>query len=289
MKHPSFMIDLLNVLKNKRRMQTLKLTSKERYSLSRIQQELRKLGYYHSKRTITEEYINPLIKTGLLDETQGQYYSTAFGRKLNDLVKDFDDFESILSPHSKCHEEAVLAMLLNGSKTNENLKDVIPAKSVARVLSRLQKTQLIETSKKNDYVFYFRTKRDPKKARFSLTEQKVYESIPLEGISARKLAEKAKISLRRTYKYLRRLKGKKMVFARTNPKAYALTPKGVQTSTTLQKIRSLVTETLDVATQLVKDKEIQEQTMPSAPQNFQLKQEKKEKVAPITIIENPHR
>jgi hypothetical protein len=43
-------------------------------------------------------------------------------------------------------------------------------------------------------------------ASFSPTEKRVYENILPYGISARQLAEKTEISLRRTCKYLRRLK-----------------------------------------------------------------------------------
>jgi len=261
-KNPYFMVNLLNTLKNKRRLQILKIISKGRYSVGKLQQELKKLGYYHSQKTIAAEYISPLVEVGLADETQSHYYATTFGCKLNEIIKDFLEFENILPPHSECYEEITLNMLLNAPKAFKDLKSVIPAKSVARILSRLQRTKLIETTKEKDYVFYFRTKRDQKKAKFSPTERRVYESITMGGISARKLAEKARISLRRTYKYLRKLKVKKMVFARKSPKSYTLTVKGFQVATLLQNIHNLAVEILATATQLVKDKETYELLMP---------------------------
>ena len=152
-KNPDFVANLLNTLKNRRRMQILRIVSKGRYSISRLQQELKKSGYYHSRKTIVEEYVSPLVEAGLAEETQSQYYATAFGCKLNEIMMGFHDFENILPPHSECYEETTLGMLLNAPRTFKDLKEIIPAKSIARVLSRLQRTELTETSKEKDYVF----------------------------------------------------------------------------------------------------------------------------------------
>ena len=282
MKNPAFMVNLLNTLKNKRRIQILKIISKGRYSIRRLQQELKKLSYNHSKKTIAEEYIHPLVDVGLADEVQNQYRATTFGTKLDELLKDFYDLESILPPHSECYEEITLNMLLSEPKTFEDLKGVIHAKSVARVLSRLQRTGLVETTKEKDYVFFFRTRRDPKKGKFSLTEKRIYESIPVEGVSARKLAENARISLRRTYKYLRKLKGKKMVFTRKRPKSYSLTAKGLQTALMLKEIHGLALEALATASKMIND---QKTYMLLMPDTYQTKSEKKDKkVVPLTTI-----
>jgi predicted transcriptional regulator len=245
MENPNFMIKLLNTLKNIRRLQTLETISEGYYSIARLQQKLKKRGYYHSQQTIAEEYLTPLIEVGLSEEDQNRYYATAFGRRLNELMKDFSDVENVLPPHSECYEETALGMLLDKPKTYEDLRSVISAKSVARVLNRLQKAKLVETAKENDYVFFFRTKRDSSIAKVSPTERKVYENIPTDGISARKLVEKTRISLRRTYKYLRRLKGKKLVFTRKRQKSYALTAKGLQIALMLKGIHDLALEAVE--------------------------------------------
>ncbi|MDH5481844.1 MAG: hypothetical protein OEY22_03040 [Candidatus Bathyarchaeota archaeon] len=283
MKNPAFMVNLLNTLKNKRRRQILKIISRGRYSTSRLQQELRKLGYYHSQKTITEEYVYPLVDVGLVDESQNKYYATAFGRKLGAMIETIHNLENILPPHSECYEEIMLYTLQSEPKTFEDLKGIIQTKSVSRVLSRLQRAGLIETTKEKDYVFYFRTKRDPKKAKFSPTERKVYENISLEGVSARKLSENAKISLRRTYKYLRKLKGKKLVFARKSPKLYTLTTKGIELSVALLRIRRLVSETLRTALELVGDTEAQEALISGTSQVIHIRKEKE--AVPVTIVE----
>ena len=243
MKNPTYLMKLLNTLKNKRRLQILDITSKGRYSLPKLQQELEKLGYQHSQKTIVSEYLTPLIDAELLEKNQeNQYHATLFGFRLNELSRVSYDVADILPPHSECYEESALTTMIHAPKTFEDFKCTIPPKSIARVLDRLQKAGLVKTTKENDYVFHFRTKRNPNKAQFSSTERRVYENIIAEGISARKLAEKTGISLRRTYKYLRKLKGKKLVFARIRPKSYSLTAKGFKTAEFLDEVHNLLTE-----------------------------------------------
>jgi predicted transcriptional regulator len=255
MKNSSFIIDLLNTLKNDRRLQILGTISEGYQSIARLQQELKKQGYYHSQQTIAKEYLTPLIEVGLAAEDQNRYYATVFGCRLNELIKSLSDVENVLPPHSECYEETALGMLLDKPKTYEDFEGIIPAKSVARVLNRLQKVKLIETTKENDYIFYFQTKRDSNSTQFSPTEKRVYENISMEGISARKLAEKTGISLRRTYKYLRKLKGKKLVFTRERKKSYALTAKGLQMASLLKGIHDLAMESSETASKIIRNEE----------------------------------
>lgn len=281
MKATNYMAELLNTLKNKRRLQILEIISNGQHSAEKIQQKLKTLGHFHSQGTIIQEYLNPLIKVGLAEENQNMFWATLFGCKINELVKDFPSLENVLPPHSEGYEEKVLGMLLSESKTYKQLESLIPAKSVTRVLNRLQKSGLIETTKGNDYIYYFKTKRDPNKAKFSPTERKVYENIPAEGIPARKLAEKIGITLRRTYKYLKRLKRKKLTFTRKKPKTYALTEKGAKTATLLKEIQELATEMLAAAALLAKDEETYRMLMPDT--SFRRRRKEKEVAPSITI------
>jgi len=284
MNNPSFMTDLLNTLKNKRRLQILETLSKGRRSIVNLQQELKKLGYFHSQKTIAQEYIAPLIQVGLAEESQNRYYATVLGCRFTNIIRNFSYVEGVLPPHSKCYEETALSMLLNKPRTYEDFEDMIPAKSTARVLSRLQKAGLVETSKENDYIYYFRTKRDQNKTKFSPTEKRIYENIPAEGISAQKLSEKTGISVRRTYKYLRRLKGKKLVFTRKKPKSYTLSDRGMRITSTLAEIHNLVMETLATITQFVKGVKAPELLMPGTSHKTQGKQIKE--VAPLTTLQH---
>jgi len=126
-------------------------------------------------------------------------------------------------------------------------------KVAARILKRLKAADLIETPEERDYVFFFKSKRDPNKETLSSTERRVYYNISEEGISAKKLADKTQLSLRRTYKYLRGLKGKKLVFKRKTPKAYSLTDKGEKLALMLQELQNLVEVTWNSSLQIVSD------------------------------------
>src|SRR3989304_4170686 len=195
MDNPNFIRDLFNVLKNETRLHILNEIVKGRYSVNQLQQELKKAGYSHSQDTINEEYIRPLIGVGLATEGRNGYYATMFGGRLTELLESFPEFVNVLPPHSECYEETLLSEMLSGPKTFEDIEAFISPKIVSRILKRLKTVGLIETPQERDYVFFFRSKRDPNKETLSLTERKVYNSISEEGISAKKLAEKTGLSM----------------------------------------------------------------------------------------------
>jgi predicted transcriptional regulator len=251
MGNPNFIKDLLNVLKNATRLHILNTIVKARYSVSQLQLELKKAGYMHSQDTIAEEYVRPLMEVGLAAEARDEYCATIFGGRLTELLEDFPEFVNVLPAHSGCYEETLLVALLSGPKTFQEVEELISPKIASRVLKRLKTGGLIETPEERDYVFFFRSRRDPNKETFSVTERKVYDSIPEEGISAKKLAEKTELSIRRIYKYLRGLKGKKLVFARKTPKVYGLAAKGEKLASLLQDLQDLVEEVWNSSEQVV--------------------------------------
>ena len=248
---PNFIKDLFNVLKNETRLHILNAIVKTRYSVDQLQQELKKAGYTHSQDTINEEYLQPLMNVGLAAEKRDEYYATMFGGRLTELLEDFPDFVNVLPAHSECYEETLLSELLTGPKTFQEVEEYISPKVASRVLKRLKTAGLIEAPEERDYVFFFKSKRDPRKETLAETERKVYNAIPKEGISAKKLAEKIELSIRRVYKYLRGLKGKKLVFTRKTPKTYGLTVKGEKLALLLQDLQSLVEETWQSSEQVV--------------------------------------
>ncbi len=251
MDNPNFIKDLFNVLKNETRLHILNAIVKTRYSVDQLQQELKKAGYTHSQDTINEEYLQPLMNVGLAAEKRDEYYATMFGGRLTELLEDFPDFVNVLPAHSECYEETLLSELLTGPKTFQEVEEYISPKVASRVLKRLKLAGLIEAPEERDYVFFFKSKRDPRKETLAETERKVYNAIPEEGISAKKLAEKIELSIRRVYKYLRGLKGKKLVFTRKTPKTYGLTVKGEKLALLLQDLQSLVEETWQSSEQVV--------------------------------------
>jgi predicted transcriptional regulator len=251
MDNPNFIKDLFNVLKNETRLHILNAIVKGRYSVSQLQQKLKKAGYTHSQETINEEYLRPLMDVGLAAETRDEYYATIFGDKLTELLEGFHEFVTVLPAHSECYEETLLSALLAGPKTFQEVEALISPKIASRVLKRLKTVDLIETPEERDYVFFFKSRRDQNKETFSETERKVYDNLSEEGISAKKLTEKTGLSIRRIYKYLRGLKGKKLVFTRKTPKAYGLTEKGERLALVLQGLQDLVEEVWNSSEQVV--------------------------------------
>ncbi len=233
---------LLNTLKNKRRLKILEILSKNGYSIPQLQKDLKELGYSHSQETILNEYVEPLITTGLVLENSNHFRTTALGSEMSQLFTGLREVEDTLPPHSECYEEKIVEALFESPKTYEGLKLVIPNDSLKRAMARLLEANLIARNGDNNYMFYFRTRRPAEKERLSSTEKRVYESISEEGLTAEKLAEKTRISLRRTYKYVRKLKGKKLVFKRKRPKTYTLTTEGTNIAMFLEKLCVLIRE-----------------------------------------------
>ena len=251
MDKPNYIKELFNVLKNETRLHILNAIVNGRYSVSQLQQELKKIGHTHSQETINEEYLQPLMAVGLATESREEYYATTFGGRLTSTLVAFPEFAEMLPAHSECYEETLLKELLAGPKTFEEIETLISSKIASRILKRLRSVGLIETPEDREYIFFFRSKRDPNKETLTETEQKVYNALPEDGISAGKLAKETGLSMRRIYKYLRGLKGKKLVFVRKNPKAYGLTCKGEMLASVLQELQNIVEETWSSSQQVI--------------------------------------
>jgi DNA-binding HxlR family transcriptional regulator len=251
--NPTYIKDLFNVIKNETRLHILKAIVNGRYSVSQLQQELKKTGHIHSQDTINEEYLNPLMAVGLATEAREQYYATTFGGQLTQVIGNFPEFAEVLPAHSECNEETILNALLAGPKTFEDIESVISSKIASRTLKRLRKVGLIITPTERDYIFFFKSKRDPSKETLSETEKRIYDTIPDVGISAGKLSRETELSTRRIYKYLRGLKGKKLVFVRKTPKAYELTEKGQKLANVLQGLQELVEEAINSTEQVIQN------------------------------------
>jgi predicted transcriptional regulator len=251
MSNPDYLKDLLNVLKNETRLHILQTSVRRRYSLNKIQQELRKAGYSHSRDTINQEYLKPLLGVGLIAEIQDQYYATTLGNNITSILNDFPDFANVLPAHSECHEETLLRNLLEGSKTFQEIEKILTPSIASRILKRLKKEKLLVTPKEREYIFFFRTRRNPEKETLNLTELNVYNSIPSLGFPVKKIAMEAQLSIRRVYKYLRGLKGKKLVFTRKSPKTYELTDKGEKLALILEDLVEIVEKTWNSSIEII--------------------------------------
>lgn len=104
------MSDLLNVLKNKRRIKLAQILLEQPLSLDEIQQRLKREGYYHSRDTIRKHYAGPMVATKLFVEENGKYKLTDEGRRIIAILGDLD-LGSIFPASSGCYEETCLLSL----------------------------------------------------------------------------------------------------------------------------------------------------------------------------------
>jgi DNA-binding HxlR family transcriptional regulator len=247
--------ELFNVIKNETRFKILQTIATSRYSVDQLHQILKKTGYNYSRENLSEEYLLPLIRVGVVTEVRDEYCTTMFGSRLIELLEYCPEFVKMLPARSECYEETLLQALLSGPKTFEDIEAVILPKITARTLKRLRLAALIETPVERDYIFFFKTIRDPDKENLTASERKIHDLLPNEGISAGQLAKVAGLSIRRTYKCLRRLKGKKLIFIRRTPKCYALTYSGEKLAIVLQQIQQVVEDTWTSSIQVMHDSE----------------------------------
>jgi len=229
--------NLLNAVKNDRRRKVMEALSERPRNVKGLQGYLKSEGYYHSQHTIASCYVAPLVKAGLAKNDGDRYRLTLYGQKFRDALSRFN-VKNPLPSHSRCYEEKMLKKLKDGPKSYADLVESLIQKSLSRSLKRLTENGLVTKSKTSDYVFYFRTNNAPKKP-FSPTEKKVYEAIPEVGMSARELSKKVGIKLRRTYKYLRRLRKRSLLLTRKKPRTYELTPSGMELAEFLEETANL--------------------------------------------------
>lgn len=244
---------LFNTLKNKRRLKILETLTERTLSIHQLQKELKRHNWHHSQRTIMNEYIGPLVAAGLVTSNSSRYKTTIFGHRLNRLLTDFHGIQNILPPRSSCYEEEIIKTLYEKPRTHAELRSIMSTESLSRVLKRLLETKLLMKNDEKHYIFYFKTRRDPQQEKLSPTEERVYNNVPEEGGTAQKLAQETNITLRRTYKYLSKLRGKKLVFRRKRPKTYKLTSEGRKVAELLSKIQALLTELAQTSCALMPD------------------------------------
>jgi len=234
---------LLNAVKNKRRLKILDAFCERSLSVRELQRHLRESGFRHSRSTILEAYLKPLLRVGLVGEDGVRFRATFYGRMVQGLLSEHGSM-GLLPLHSCCYEEVVLKELCT-PKTFGELATLVPPKSLSRILMRLRAKGLLAEKPRSNYVLYHRVKG---KLRMPLspTEKRVFEAIPQTGIAIRSLSSAVGINIRRTFKYLHRLREKKLVFALKTRRTYELTVQGRDIANILDEIEKLAESSLNV-------------------------------------------
>ena len=256
MDNPNYTKELFNVLKNETRLHILQAIVNRRYSMSQLQQELKKAGHSHSQDNISKEYLRPLMAVGLVAVAQDEYYATTFSRRVIERLECFPEFACKLPARSECYEEYLLQFLLSGPRTFEEIKALIPTKEVSRTLKRLRSVRLIKTPKERSYIFFFKSKRDPNKETLTAAEKRIYDAVAYEGIPAGKLARETGLCIRIIYRCVRRLKGKKLIFIRRTPKIYGLTCKGKRLALVIHELKQIVESAWNSSQQVMQESKL---------------------------------
>jgi len=229
------LVRLLNAIKNRRRLKILQILSPQPQDLKELRVDLKDEGCYHSLDTV-EKYIEPLIETGLVRAVKNRYTLTSLGREIQEILREHG--LEAFSPHSNCYEELCIQALRSGKKTYQELAGILEPPTLQRVLKRLEKAELIVRDHSSDRVFFSTTHGKPD-GKLSPTEGKILNAIKRNRsprVSARELSKLVGINLRRTYKYLARLKQKKRITQWRRPVSYELTKKGESIARCLEAI-----------------------------------------------------
>jgi len=216
-------IDLLNAVKNRKRCKIIQILRRQSLTSDELQDHLKKEGFYHSLTTITNSYLKPILKAGIVKEESGRYRLTFYGRKIY-VILSKEELQGMFPRGSNCYEEFCLLALGAGSKSFKELCSVVSQKALGRTIKRLEEKSLVTRNRPSGRVLYYKT--NGKLDKFSPTERRVFDAISQSGMTVHDLTQKVGITIRRTYKYLKRLESKKLVVCQRRPTTYVLTPVG---------------------------------------------------------------
>lgn len=213
----------LNAFKNQRRVLLLRLLDEKSCVEGALQTRLRSSGYNHSLSTI-KQYLQPLVEAELVRYREGKYSTTI---KAAEILSEIGKTNFLLRfpANSSCFEELSLIAIKNGYRTFDDLSSLIDVSMLPRALNRLQEEDLIRSNHPKDHVQFYRV-RIRLLGEATPTERRVFHTVNQDGISVKDLAKAVGITVRRTYKYLARLKKRGLILQRSLPVTYELTPTG---------------------------------------------------------------
>jgi len=229
------LVRLFNAIKSRRRLKILQIFSTHPRDLEELRADLKDEGYYHSLGTVAK-YIEPLIETGLIRTARHRCTLTSLGKEIQDILSEHG--LETFSPHSNCYEELCIQALRSGRKTYQELAVILEPSTLQRVLKRLEKAELIVRNHPCDRVFFSTINRKAD-SELSPTERRILNAIKRNrgsGVAARELSKLVAINLRRTYKYLGRLKQKRRIVQWRKPVSYELTKSGESVARCLEEI-----------------------------------------------------
>jgi len=234
---------LFNIIKNRRRLVLLEILAQRSCGLPELQHGMRRFGFDHSQTTILG-YLTPLLETGLVQAVAGRYALTNRGLAAKETLAG-KEIAFGLPENSNCDEEFLLIALETDESVYERLLGAKPAGDFGRTVRRLEEIGLLHREKPASRALYRRSDSEPV-IELSATEKRVYGLIPGQGATVHELSEKASLSLRRTFKYLRLLREKGLVFAEKPSAKLTLTPNGKDSASLLGNLAKALESPVEV-------------------------------------------
>jgi len=217
------------------------LCTYEGLTLEQIARNLRKRKYYHSRSTIQEYYLKPLIKGGLIEPSkQGLYRITCLGEKIQRELRQIEEYTDLLN-QGKCYEEFFLTALAmsDTQMSYGQLAEIVPMHTIARIEKRIE--PLIKKHAARTY--YYLTEEGKNGNAFDgipSTGIDIFHLIKEKGtklgIPATELFEQTTLRPRTTYKHLKRLKEHRLIGSRKQSVTFSLTPSGKKVADALKRI-----------------------------------------------------
>jgi len=232
---------VVGAIKNPRRRAILDaLCNYEGLTLEQLARNLKKRGYYHSRSTILEYYVKPLIRGRLIEQTgQRLFRISCLGEKIQRESKQIEEYTDLVN-QGKCYEAFFLIALsiAEGQLSYGQLTEIVPMHTISRIEKRIE--PLIKKYAAKTH--YFVTEDGEG------TDGNCPDDIPASGreifklikgnggIPAAELFELTPLFPRTCYKHLKRLKERGLIRSQKQAVSFGLTPAGRKVADTLQRI-----------------------------------------------------
>ncbi len=223
-------------IKNSRRRAILdELNTLEGLSLKQIARKLRKRGYQHSRSTILEYYIKPLLNGKLIEQKGEKFKITSLGEKIIREVKPIEKYLKVLN-QGKCYEEFFLVSLTLGLNNYDQLTEIVPLHTISRIEKRIEPF-LQKSAPRTYYYVTDEGKNGNFPSDLPASGREIFHLIQNNGgIRVADLFALASMRPRTCYKHLKRLRERGLIGRQKQPVTFGLTFVGKKVAEALYRI-----------------------------------------------------
>ncbi len=223
-------------IKNSRRRAILdELNTFQGLSLQQIARNLRKRGYQHSRSTILEYYVNPLLKGKLIERKSEKFKIICLGEKIIREIKPIEKHLKLLN-QGKCYEEFFLVSLTLGLNSYDQLTEIVPLHTISRIEKRIEPF-LQKSAPRTYYYVTDKGKNGNFPSDLPASGREIFHLIQNNGgIWVADLFANASLRPRTCYKHLKRLRERELIGRQKQPVTFSLTAVGKKVAEALYRI-----------------------------------------------------